>query len=237
MEYYTNTNSISCKNGSIRDVGRYNYISTAISNMICLSSIFVLSVLGFSSGVLTEGASAPMAPPRSPADSGKTCTLTPIGDNNDDVPQILEAFEACNNGGTVVFPEDSTFYIATKLNPVIYDVTIDWRGTWLVRLGYRSTCDCGLRLLDRVVLTTVMVHSSRTIWTIGAQTHTQSPSRTTLPDLSFQGSEYISMAMEQAKSMAAVILGTRPRQAKHSLGDPCLLCSGTSLMFLSSTVS
>lgn len=116
--------------------------------MICLSSIFLLSLLGLNSGVLADGPSAPMAAPRSPADSGKACTLTPIGDSKDDVPQILEAFEACNNGGTVVFPEESTFYIATRLNPVIYDVTIDWRGTWLVRLGYRSTCKCGLRLLN-----------------------------------------------------------------------------------------
>lgn len=197
----------------------------------------MLSLLGFSSGVLAEGAPAPMAPPRSPADSGKTCTLTPIGDNNDDVPQILEAFESCNNGGTVVFPEESTFYIATRLNPVIYDVTIDWRGTWLVRLGHSSTCKCGLRLLDRFVLISLMVHSFRTIWTIGAQTHTRSPSRTMLLGLSFQGSGYISMATEQAKSMAVVIRGIRPRQVKHSLGDRCLLCSGTSLMFLSSTVS
>lgn len=230
-------NSISCKNGSIRDIRRYNPIATTIANMICLSSIFLLSFLGFSSGVLAEGTGTPMAPPRSPADSGKTCTLTPIGDNNDDVPQILEAFESCNNGGTVVFPEESTFYIATRLNPVIYDVTIDWRGTWLVRLGYSSTCKCGLRLFDRVMLTSQMRYSFRTIWTIGAQTHTQSPSRTTLPGLSFQERGYILMATEQAKSTAVEIRGIRPRQVKHSLGDQCLLCSGTSLMFLSSAVS
>lgn len=116
--------------------------------MICLLNIFLLSLLGINSGVLAAGPFTPMASPRSPADSGKTCTLNPIGDNKDDVPQILEAFEACNNGGTVVFPEESTFCIATKLNPVIYDVTIEWRGTWLVRAGYRSTCKWGLRLLN-----------------------------------------------------------------------------------------
>lgn len=114
--------------------------------MICLSSTILLSLLGLSSGILAADAFAPIVSPRSPADSGKTCTLTPNGDNKDDVPQILEAFEACNNGGTVVFPENATFYIATKLNPVIYDVTIDWRGTWLVRPGYRSLCKCDSRL-------------------------------------------------------------------------------------------
>lgn len=143
------------------------------ANMVDLSNIFLLSLLGLNSGVLAAGAFAPMASPRSPADSGKTCTLNPLGNNQDDVPQILEAFEDCNNGGTVVFPEESTFYIATKLNPVIYDVTIDWRGTWLVRAGYHPMYNCDLRLLDRVVLTSHMRYSFRTIWTIGAQTHTQ----------------------------------------------------------------
>lgn len=73
----------------------------------------------------------PMVAPRLPAKSGKTCTLLPLGGTQDDVPQILEAFDECNNGGTVVFPENATFYIATRLNPVLYDVTIDWKGTWL----------------------------------------------------------------------------------------------------------
>lgn len=141
--------------------------------MMCLSSTVLLSLLGLSSGILAAGDFAPIASPRSPADSGKTCTLIPNGDNEDDVPQILEAFEACNNGGTVVFPENATFYIATKLNPVIYDVTIDWRGIWLVRPGYRSLCKCVSRLSNRVVLTTNVALSSRMIWTTGAQIHTQ----------------------------------------------------------------
>lgn len=106
--------------------------SPANINMMHMSSTVLLSLLGLSSGI-AAGVSVPTTPPRSPSDSGKTCTLIPNGDNKDDVPQILEAFEACNDGGTVVFPENSTFYIATKLNPVIYDVTIDWKGTWLVR--------------------------------------------------------------------------------------------------------
>lgn len=109
---------------------------TTTAIMMRQTAAILLGLLGLSSGVLAEGAFAPVSIPRNPADSGKTCTLNPIGNDEDDVPQILEAFEACNNGGTVVFPEDSTFYIATKLNPVIYDVTIDWRGTWLVCLAH-----------------------------------------------------------------------------------------------------
>lgn len=96
-----------------------------------LPSFLLLSLLGMSP--LVSGlAHMPMVfHPRGPAASGKTCTLAPLGGTQDDVPQILEAFEECNNGGTVVFPENATFYIATRLNPVIHDVTIDWKGTWL----------------------------------------------------------------------------------------------------------
>ncbi|PSR90662.1 putative galacturan 1,4-alpha-galacturonidase C [Coniella lustricola] len=73
-----------------------------------------------------------MLPPRSPANvTGLECSLTPLGNNQDDVPQILAAFSRCNNGGTVVFPEGETFYIASRLNPVLHDVTIEWKGEWL----------------------------------------------------------------------------------------------------------
>lgn len=98
--------------------------------MAPLTISLLLGLLGLRS--LASGAALmPMVTPRLPAQSGKTCTLSPLGGNQDDVPQILEAFDECNNGGTVVFPENATFYIATRLNPVIYDVTIDWKGTWL----------------------------------------------------------------------------------------------------------
>ncbi|KUI68181.1 Putative galacturan 1,4-alpha-galacturonidase C [Cytospora mali] len=101
-----------------------------IGNMARMSSTVLLGLLGLSS-LGSVAALMPMIPPRSPATSGKTCTLVPKGAGQDDVPQILGAFEECNNGGTVVFPENSTFYIATVLNPVISDVTVDWKGTWL----------------------------------------------------------------------------------------------------------
>lgn len=31
-----------------------------------------------------------------------------------------------------MFPEDQEYWIATRLNPVIHDVTVDWKGTWMV---------------------------------------------------------------------------------------------------------
>jgi len=67
------------------------------------------------------------------AEPSKTCTINPLGNGQDDVPQILAAFSDCNNGGTVVFPQGETYNIATRLSLAIHDVTIDWRGTWLVR--------------------------------------------------------------------------------------------------------
>ncbi|KJK63976.1 Glycosyl hydrolases family 28 [Aspergillus parasiticus SU-1] len=69
--------------------------------------------------------------PVAPKNTGKTCTVIPLGGKQDDVPQILAAFNECNHGGRVVFPEGHTYWIAQKLNPVVTDVTVDWKGTWL----------------------------------------------------------------------------------------------------------
>ncbi|KAF8855357.1 pectin lyase-like protein [Acephala macrosclerotiorum] len=80
---------------------------------------------------LSLTAASPWGPaPKGPANNGKTCTIKALGNKQDDTPQILRAFEECNNGGTVEFPEGQNYWIATKLNPVIYDVTIDWKGIW-----------------------------------------------------------------------------------------------------------
>ncbi|KAL3423029.1 extracellular exo-polygalacturonase [Phlyctema vagabunda] len=81
--------------------------------------------------VLASSPSSPWSPnPRSPQANGKVCTVTALGNQTDDTPQILAAFEACNNGGTVVFPEGQNYWIGARLNPVVYDVTIEWRGIW-----------------------------------------------------------------------------------------------------------
>ncbi|KAI0482837.1 putative galacturan 1,4-alpha-galacturonidase C [Xylariaceae sp. FL0804] len=60
----------------------------------------------------------------------KQCTVTPLGGSRDDVPNILEAFNVCGNDGVVVFPEGNNYTIAQKLNPVLNNCEIQWRGTW-----------------------------------------------------------------------------------------------------------
>jgi galacturan 1,4-alpha-galacturonidase len=73
-------------------------------------------------------------PPSTPAHNGQTCTVRALGNSRDDTPQILKAFQQCNNGGTVVFPEGQNYTNATRLNPVLYDVTVEWKGVWTVRI-------------------------------------------------------------------------------------------------------
>lgn len=62
----------------------------------------------------------------------KVCTVKANGHQKDDVPNILKAFHKCGNGGKVVFPEDQSYWIATRLNPLLKDVEIEWRGEWTV---------------------------------------------------------------------------------------------------------
>ncbi|OAA64229.1 glycoside hydrolase family 28 protein [Niveomyces insectorum RCEF 264] len=78
----------------------------------------------------------PRIQPRSPISNGKVCRVTPLastgnGTDTDDVPQILQAFSDCNGGGTVVFAEGTRYSIASRLHPVVTDVTVEWRGTWV----------------------------------------------------------------------------------------------------------
>lgn len=87
------------------------------------SSIIFTTIVSASAGVVV---------PQAPHSTGCVCTVLALGNQTDDTPQILAAFEECNNGGTVVFPETENYWIATKLNPVINNVTIDWKGTWTV---------------------------------------------------------------------------------------------------------
>jgi galacturan 1,4-alpha-galacturonidase len=60
------------------------------------------------------------------------CTVKANGHQKDDVPNILKAFQECGNGGKIVFPEDQSYWIATRLNPVVNDVVIEWHGKWTV---------------------------------------------------------------------------------------------------------
>jgi galacturan 1,4-alpha-galacturonidase len=63
----------------------------------------------------------------------QTCTVTANGNQKDDVPHIMQAFKTCGVNGIIVFPEDQTYWIATKLNPVLSNVEVEWRGLWQVR--------------------------------------------------------------------------------------------------------
>ncbi|PYI17828.1 galacturan 1,4-alpha-galacturonidase C [Aspergillus violaceofuscus CBS 115571] len=61
---------------------------------------------------------------------GNVCTVKANGHQKDDVPNLLEAFKACGNGGTIIFPEDQSYWIGQRLNPVLNNVAIEWRGKW-----------------------------------------------------------------------------------------------------------
>jgi hypothetical protein len=60
------------------------------------------------------------------------CTVKANGKQKDDVPNLLKAFKECGNGGTIIFPKVQSYWIGTRLNPVLNDVTIQWRGKWTV---------------------------------------------------------------------------------------------------------
>lgn len=69
-----------------------------------------------------------------------SCTVHSANNNaTDDVPAILEAFEHCGHGGDIVFLPNETYHINSRLNPVVNDVNIEWRGEWLVGLLSMST--------------------------------------------------------------------------------------------------
>lgn len=65
-------------------------------------------------------------------DGKKTCTVIANGNRKDDVPNILVAFDECGHDGTIIFPENQTYWIAQRFNPVVKSLTIEWRGLWTV---------------------------------------------------------------------------------------------------------
>jgi galacturan 1,4-alpha-galacturonidase len=101
-----------------------------------MRSILSFAALAASSSLASAAPYSPYSPwgppPSSPGNNGRTCTVKALGHSRDDTPQILEAFKECNNGGRVIFPEGQNYTIATKLNPVVYDVTVEWKGIWTV---------------------------------------------------------------------------------------------------------
>ncbi|EAW23158.1 putative extracellular exo-polygalacturonase [Aspergillus fischeri NRRL 181] len=67
------------------------------------------------------------------------CTVKANGKQKDDMPNLFKAFKECGNGGTIIFPEDQSYWIGTRLNPLLNDVTVQWRGKWTFsdNLDYR----------------------------------------------------------------------------------------------------
>ena len=66
--------------------------------------------------------------------NGQTeCEVIAAGNKIDDTTTILKAFRECNNGGKVIFPEGQNYWIATRLNPQLNNIKIEWRGQWTVR--------------------------------------------------------------------------------------------------------
>ncbi|PLB54605.1 putative extracellular exo-polygalacturonase [Aspergillus steynii IBT 23096] len=63
-------------------------------------------------------------------DGRKTCTVTSVGDEQNDVPNILSAFKECGSSGTVIFPEGENYWIAERFTVDAEDVDIEWRGIW-----------------------------------------------------------------------------------------------------------
>ena len=89
-----------------------------------------LSTLALSCALLTSVCGQSID--QSTVDGRPTCTVHAGPDNStDDTPTIVKAFEQCGTGGNVIFPEDQTYHINSKLNPVLNDCTIDWRGEWV----------------------------------------------------------------------------------------------------------
>lgn len=146
----------------------------------------------------------------------KTCTVKANGDKKDDVPNILEAFQKCGNGGKIVFPESESYWIATKLNPVLENVEIEWRGEWTV---------CGFSNLKSAL--TDLLHSSfRMISITGEIIHTPSRFKIMQLGLSFLAIESRSMGMELGVLMAMGIPGILPKQVILNLVGQCHLYFG-----------
>ncbi|TVY57267.1 putative galacturan 1,4-alpha-galacturonidase C [Lachnellula cervina] len=155
---------------------------------------------------ITSTLSSPWGPsPKGPVNPGKTCTVQALGNQVDDTPQILKAFEECNNGGIVVFPEDQNYWIGTKLNLVIQDITIEWKGTY------------------------------QTISTTGETTHTQLLFKTTTRASSSAETAFISMDTEPVASTEMETPGTTLSKPLPNQGDQCHLYFGTPATFLSKT--
>lgn len=59
---------------------------------------------------------------------GDRCTVTPLGGGQDDGPNIIQAFDACSSGGTIVLDK---YYVVNTVLVItgLQDVSIDLSGT------------------------------------------------------------------------------------------------------------
>lgn len=63
-----------------------------------------------------------------------TCVIAASGTNaTDDAPAIVDAFEQCGQGGTVVFAANTTYFVNSVMNITwLQDVHVDIQGTLVV---------------------------------------------------------------------------------------------------------
>lgn len=58
----------------------------------------------------------PRVPIPTPPERTKLCTVTSIGHGSDDSASILSALQECNNGGRVLFSQNTTYTIGTAMD-------------------------------------------------------------------------------------------------------------------------
>jgi len=58
------------------------------------------------------------------------CTVRALGNQQDDSPNLLRAFEDCGNNGHIIFPAGEKYTVASVINVQLNDVVIDWMGEW-----------------------------------------------------------------------------------------------------------
>lgn len=104
-------------------------------------------------------------------DGRKTCTVLPVGGEENDVPNIREAFEVCGKDGSIVFPEGHQYWIAEKLHVTLDSSNVEWRGEWKVSFQAERMH------IDTVGANNRPGFSSRRIWTTGGITLTSSSSK------------------------------------------------------------
>lgn len=68
----------------------------------------------------------------SPHGPGSSCTVLPSPSGDNDSPTLSHALSATSDCKHIVFPANSTYSIQTRIHATVEDVTIDWRGRWVM---------------------------------------------------------------------------------------------------------